>query len=387
MIMAERRKWLVLVFLLGICMTGCGRKETGSDLLTDTKEAIVPVKEVVVPAVEETPEGIALHVYCGDEQAENIVQKTVYVEEVTEQSIMEELGSALNLDPQAGLKDISFGTYGGDKVVMLDFNQAFADYLKKLSQQGEMIVMGSITNTFLEAYQSELLLVTVEGKVLDTGRNIYEEYLETYPFVESSYQVTDVVLEEEPGLHITYPQIENLGDPAIQEKWNAIIRGTEERAVEGWLSVEESQGSSYEVSYMVKTMTPDTLSILMNGRIEEEDAAHPYSFKYTYNIDLNTGDSIRLKDHVNVEKLAENLFAGTGYYVEESLAPYFQERLESIYETPDSLARSLEGYDYAEDGSAPYGYSYLADGKVWICMEVPHALGDYIEIELDAQMK
>ena len=66
----------------------------------------------------------------------NIVQKTVYVEEVTEQSIMEELGSALNLDPQAGLKDISFGTYGGDKVVMLDFNQAFADYLKKIEPAG-----------------------------------------------------------------------------------------------------------------------------------------------------------------------------------------------------------------------------------------------------------
>lgn len=41
--------------------------------------------------------------------------------------------------------------------------------------------------------------------------------------------------------------------------------------------------------------------------------------------------------------------------------------------------------DYSEDGTAPYGYSYLADGKVWICMEVPHALGDYIEIELDTQ--
>lgn len=52
---------------------------------------------------------------------------------------------------------------------------------------------------------------------------------------------------------------------------------------------------------------------------------------------------------------------------------------------PDALAQSLAGYDYSEDGTAPYGYSYLADGKVWICMEVPHALGDYIEIELDTQ--
>ena len=88
---------------------------------------------------------------------------------------------------------------------------------------------------------------------------------------------------------------------------------------------------------------------------------------------------------MDVEKLAENMFAGTGYYVKEDLADYFRERLEAIYDSPDALAQSLAGYDYSEDGTAPYGYSYLADGKVWICMEVPHALGDYIEIELDTQ--
>ena len=115
------------------------------------------------------------------------------------------------------------------------------------------------------------------------------------------------------------------------------------------------------------------------------DTPEEYTFKYTYNIDLNTGESIRLKDHVDVEKLAENMFAGTGYYVKEDLADYFRERLEAIYDSPDALAQSLAGYDYSEDGTAPYGYSYLADGKVWICMEVPHALGDYIEIELDTQ--
>ena len=71
--------------------------------------------------------------------------------------------------------------------------------------------------------------------------------------------------------------------------------------------------------------------------------------------------------------------------LKEDLADYFRERLEAIYDSPDALAQSLAGYDYSEDGTAPYGYSYLADGKVWICMEVPHALGDYIEIELDTQ--
>ena len=127
-------------------------------------------------------------------------------------------------------------------------------------------------------------------------------------------------------------------------------------------------------------MTADMLSILMNGTA---DTGEVHSFQYTYNIDLNTGESIRLRDHVDVKKVAENLFAGTGFYVDGMDVSHFSERLKAIYGSPEALARSLEGYDYSEDGSAPYGYSYIEDGKVWLCMEVPHDLGDYVKIELD----
>lgn len=369
----------LLLLLVCICLGGCGKKETGSELLTETKEAVVPVKETVEPVVEKTTEGIALHIYSGDEQAENIVQKTVYVEEVTEQVVMEQLLSALLMDETCGLKEISFGTYGGDKVIMLDMNQAFSDYLNRLGASGEYIVMGSLVNTFLDCYQCDLLLVTAEGRVLKTEHSIYEEYLEMYPYIEAPYRVQELVLEED-NIKISCPQIEGLGDEKIQGKWNRIFLGAEERTMDDW-----DGSGAYEVSYEIKTMTADTLSILMNGSFYSEGGEHPYTFKYTYNIDLNTGKSIRLKDHVDVEKAAENMFAGTGYYVEEALAPYFAERLKAIYESPEALARSLEGYDYTEDGSVPYGYSYLQDGKVWICMEVPHDLGDYIEIELGTQ--
>ncbi len=375
------KKWTgyLTMIILGICVAGCGRKETGSELLTETQEAVVPVKEVVEPVVEETTEGIALHIYRGDAQAENIVQETVYVDKVTEQTVMEQLVQALEMDGSAGLKSISFGMHGGDRVAILDLNQAFADYLNRLGTAGENIVMGSLTNTFLDCYQCELLLVTAEGKVLETGHSIYEEYLEMYPFVEASYQVREELLTGD-GIRISCPQIEGLGDERIQEKWNRIMLATEEQSMSGW----EGEGT-YEASWTVKTQTADVLSILMEGKVQGKEEEEAYTFKYTYNIDLNTGASIRLKDHVNVEKVAENMFAGTGYYVDETLAPYFVERLNSIYESPEALARSLEGYDYSEEGGAPYGYSYLSDGKVWICMEVPHSLGDYIEIELDAQ--
>lgn len=374
------KKWTeyLLLGVICICITGCGKKETGSELLTEMKEAVEPVKETVEPVVEKTAEGISLHIYSGDEQAENIIRETVCVDEVTEQVVMEKVVSALEMDKAVALKSISFGMHGGDKVVMLDLNQAFADYVKKMSASGEYIVMGSLADTFLDCYQCDLMLVTVEGKVLDTGRDVYEEYLEMYPFVEAPYRIQEMQLGE-GDMKISCPQIEGLEDANIQGKWNRIFLGTEEQVMDAW-----DGSGKFEVAYEVKTMTADVLSILMNGYFYGDDE-HPYNFKYTYNVDLNTGESIRLKDHVDVEKLAENMFAGTGYYVDEALAPHFVERLDAIYESPNALARSFAGYDYSEDGSTPYGYSYIADGKVWICMEVPHELGDYIEVELDSQ--
>lgn len=365
--------WIMIV--LGL--TGCGPRETGSALLTEMREAVDPVTEAVEPAAEETAEGTALHVYCGDEHAENIVQQTIYVDDADEQTVMKELVKVLGIDDEAGLKGITFGTHGGDRVAMVDLNQAFADYLNKLGTAGEYIVMGSLVNTFLDCYQCDLMLVTAEGRVLKTGHSVYEEYLEMYPYVAAAYRVCEEKLTEK-GVEICYPRIEGLGDERIQEKWNRIIRENEERSVEGW------EGSGiYQVSYTVKTQTADVLSILLDGYVHVDGAAYPSTFQYTYNIDLNTGASIRLADHVDVDRVAENMFEGKGYYVDETLAEAFRERLESIYESPDALARSLEGYDYSEDGSAPYGYSYVSEGKVWLCMEVPHSLGDYIEIELD----
>ena len=172
-----------------------------------------------------------------------------------------------------------------------------------------------------------------------------------YPYTEATYQIREEKLTGD-GLEISCPQIDGFRDERIQEKWNQIMLETEQTVMDQW----EGNGT-YRVTYTVKTMTPDTLSILMDGTVNTPDTPEEYTFKYTYNIDLNTGESIRLKDHVDVEKLAENMFAGTGYYVKEDLADYFRERLEAIYNSPDALAQSLAGYDYSEDGTAPYGYS------------------------------
>ena len=102
------KKWKEYMMLAVLCisMVGCGKKDSGSELLTEVQETVTPVEEVVKPEGEETPEGIRLHVYSGDESAENIVQHTVYVNEITENTVMRELTEALEMDENAGINSI-----------------------------------------------------------------------------------------------------------------------------------------------------------------------------------------------------------------------------------------------------------------------------------------
>ena len=39
--------------------------------------------------------------------------------------------------------------------------------------------------------------------------------------------------------------------------------------------------------------------------------------------------------------------------------------------------------DYANSDAYPNGYSYKKDGKIILCIEVPHALGDFVEVQLN----
>ena len=105
----------------------------------------------------------------------------------------------------------------------------------------------------------------------------------------------------------------------------------------------------YRVTYTVKTMT--------SGHFIDPDGRYGKYTGYARGIHVQIHlqhsapehrvERIRLKDNVDVEKPAENMFAGTGYHVKEDLADYFRERLEAMLsDSPDALAQSLAGYDY-----------------------------------------
>ena len=47
------------------------------------------------------------------------------------------------------------------------------------------------------------------------------------------------------------------------------------------------------------------------------------------------------------------------------------------------MADALRDFDYGENRETPAGFSYHQDGKVHLCIEVPHALGDYVDVILE----
>ena len=56
----------------------------------------------------------------------------------------------------------------------LDFNQGFYDQLVTYGTTGERFYIGSIVNTFLSAYDAESIMITVNGKIVESGHVIYD---------------------------------------------------------------------------------------------------------------------------------------------------------------------------------------------------------------------
>jgi len=68
-----------------------------------------------------------------------------------------------------------------EKILHLDLTKDFGEYLNTMGMQSEEIIMAALTNTFLDAYEADGIVVTVEGKTLKTTNY---EYADTLRFTE-----------------------------------------------------------------------------------------------------------------------------------------------------------------------------------------------------------
>lgn len=109
-------------------------------------------------------------VYVPNDNADGFDIKTVSTEEISAETVLAGLKEQ-NVLPDA-VSINAFGIDGG--AITMDFNQAFADAVCSMGTSGELMMVGSVVNTFLDAFAAESLYFTVDGHVFESGHETYD---------------------------------------------------------------------------------------------------------------------------------------------------------------------------------------------------------------------
>ena len=108
----------------------------------------------------------------------------------------------------------------------------------------------------------------------------------------------------------------------------------------------------YFLTYEVKTQNDDMISILVIGEVScSANENNARMFKYTFNIDLDSGKSIRLKDKIDTEIIAQNLLEGRKYSLCDVEDSQFREYINLFYKNKKEIVDALNNFDFGESFS------------------------------------
>ena len=204
-------KWTLTLALLAAFLTGCTSTETLKD--AEASDPTPPTTEETVgttteDSTETTGEDTAESEEIPDIAVAETMEITLYLPN-DQADAFEEVTEAVDAQPQGvvdaliahdalpeGVKVNSFTmsdngteTQEGDAVsytvgdtihIDLDLSQEFADAAASTGTAGEQMLLGSLVNTMLKAYNADEITITCDGAPLETGHNVYDEPLTFY---------------------------------------------------------------------------------------------------------------------------------------------------------------------------------------------------------------
>ena len=173
---------MVLIFMLAL--TACGKAPSAevtaapSAEVTAIPEETKPVESAEIPTVTEEPAeteepGTIINVYVSDDMAEHFVIIQESADVVDENTVFDALKAAGTIPQETAL--LSFSNNGG--ALTLDMSGEFASYVCSMGTSGEYMLLGSVVNTYLTAFEAQTLTLLSNGNPLETGHNVYFEPL------------------------------------------------------------------------------------------------------------------------------------------------------------------------------------------------------------------
>ena len=126
--------------------------------------------------------GVRVTLYVGNDNADGLAQTKMDLAELTPENLVDALISVDGI-PE-GTKVRSFAQSADGMQLTLNLSKAFATGVGRMGTAGESMMLGSLVNTFLEAYNAQSLVLQIEGKPLETGHNVYDDAFGYFVFDE-----------------------------------------------------------------------------------------------------------------------------------------------------------------------------------------------------------
>lgn len=188
----KKIKWMILVVLVAVLAFGCEKqkeekeqpKKTQSADVSKQKEEARPEKkekaeEPKAPEAEvQTPRNLL--VYFPNANADGFVTEEMEISSFDADAILGCLAekNVIPPDVQANACHVKLGE--GTKMLDLDLNGKFHDYVRSQGTTGEYMTIGSVVNTFMIAYGCTGVQITIDGQALETGHGEYTGYLSMF---------------------------------------------------------------------------------------------------------------------------------------------------------------------------------------------------------------
>lgn len=123
---------------------------------------------------------VEIQLYVSNDDATEFVSEGVKIDELTPENIVNALVQKSVLPSDIQVLKCDKQTIDGVESLDVDFNEAFGAYVCSMGTTGEYYTIGSVVNTFLDAYGCEKIKITVEGNTLESGHAEYPRYMNRF---------------------------------------------------------------------------------------------------------------------------------------------------------------------------------------------------------------
>lgn len=167
---------LVLVTLLTSSLAiGCNKQEKSEDNKVVVENSDTQVEKEESELEEEVSNNKKINLYIPNIDEDNLKSIEIEVDKQFDEYALLSLLKENNptIDKNAKVNKFEIKEEDGVKIITLDVNDSI--YPKNVGSSEEILMLDSLTKSFLYAFDGDKLEITVDGKVYETGHISLEE--------------------------------------------------------------------------------------------------------------------------------------------------------------------------------------------------------------------